>query len=166
MDSFEIKGDNGLLRISISEVFGFPNQTSHFGGYDCRADIEIRVPSYFVKGDFYTTTGEIFNFYEALNKCQKEIKGDAKYSTSEGNLELNVNFDELGHTEVYGRFQQTMGIGNNLSFEIKSDQSFIKYTVYQLLEIFKKYGNNYGKEGLPPPKDEKENKSLRWKFWK
>lgn len=98
MESFEIKGDNGLISIEIDEVFGFPNRTTHLGGYDCRANIEIKIPSYHAKGRFYTSTGEIFMFYEALNKCRKEIGGEARYSTFEGNLELKVTFDDSGHS--------------------------------------------------------------------
>lgn len=165
MESFQIKGDNGLIRIELDEVFGFPNQTSHFGGYECRADIEIKIPNYHVKGDFYTSTGEIFRFFEELNKCQKEIKGEAKYLTLEGNLELKVKFDNSGHAEINGRFQQSMGVENILHFEINSDQSFLKYTVDELKVFVNKYGDNKGIIRQSSRIEKEENKKPIWKFW-
>lgn len=164
MECFEIKGDNGLIRIEIDKVFGFPNQTSHFSGYECQADIEIKIPSYHVKGDFYISTGEIFRFYEELNRSQKEIKGEAKYLT-EGNLELKVKFDDSGHAEINGRFQQSMGTENVLHFEINSDQSFLKYTVDELEVIVNKYGDNKGIKKQSSRIEKEENKKPIWKFW-
>ena len=144
MESFEIKGDNGFLKIEIKEVFGFPNRTSHFGGYECRADIHIKIPSYQVEGNFYTSTGEIFKFYNELEKCQIVLKGKAEYSTMENNLEMIIKYNDLGRTEISGRFQQYMDAVNCLEFEINSDQSFIKNTLDELEVIVKKYGNMKG----------------------
>jgi len=149
MEIFEIKGDNGFLKIEIKEVFGFPNRTSHFGGYECRADIEIKIPSYHVKGDFHTSTGEIFRFYKELKKCQTELKGVAEYSTIDRNLDIKIEYKEFGQTLITGRFQQYMGSINCLEFEINSDQSYIKYTVDELQKIVKKYGDMKGKIKLP-----------------
>ncbi len=144
MESFEVKGDNGFLKIEIKEVYGFPDETSHFGGYECRADIEIKIPSYHVKGNFHTSTGEIFQFYEELSKCQIKLKGEVEYQTLENNLEIRVKYNNMGRTEITGKFQQSMGISNCLKFEINSDQSFIKYTVDELETIVNKYGNMTG----------------------
>jgi hypothetical protein len=140
MESFEIKGDNGTLKIGLKEVFGYPDQTSPFGGYDAKATIEIEVPNYHVLGDFYTTTGEIFSFDKALKKCQEELKGEAEYLTYEGNFGVKINYTESGRIKIRGKFQQHLGIENCLSFEISGDQSFMKFTIDQLALILKKYG--------------------------
>jgi hypothetical protein len=166
MESFEIKGDNGLIKIELRKVIGFPEKTSHFGGYDCQTDIEIKIPNYQVKGDLYTSTGEIFSFYNELKKCQDELTGEANYLTLEGNLELKVKYNELGQTVITGRYQQEMGIGNCLEFEIKSDQSFLKYTVEDLELIVNKYGGNKGIKFQLNTDSQRENNKLNWQFWK
>ncbi|MFT6937660.1 MAG: hypothetical protein ACJA1N_001964 [Saprospiraceae bacterium] len=166
MNNFEIKGDNGFLKVKIINVFGYPNRTSHLGGYECRASIEINIPSYQVKGTFYTSTGEIFRFYEELNKCQNELKGEAEYITAEPNLEINIKYNNMGQTKITGKFQQTLSNSNCLEFEIDSDQSFIKYTVDDLAEIVRKYGNMKGIKEEKNTSFETISKPSNWKFWK
>ena len=165
MEVFEIKGDNGFVKIEIKEIFGFPDETSHFGGYECRADIEIKIPSYSAKGDFYTSTGQLFEFYEELKVCQAQLKGEVKYLTFEGNFALKIKYTELGHVEISGMFHQSMSNINCLEFEINSDQSFLNYTVEELEVITSKYGNNKGVNRNLNLDSDKDDKSKNWKFW-
>ena len=56
MDSFTIKGENGFIKITIDEVFEFPDRTCHWGGYDVKATAEIKSGNFYVKSSFYTST--------------------------------------------------------------------------------------------------------------
>lgn len=38
---FSIEGPNGSIKIELEEVFGYPNQTSHFGGYDTKSRLYL-----------------------------------------------------------------------------------------------------------------------------
>ncbi len=145
MERFTIKGNDGFIKIGIKEVFGFPNKTSHTGGYDCMADIEINIPGYRATGDFYTSTGELFEFFSSLKQGQENLNGIAEYLTLEGNLNINVTYNELGQVRILGFFQQSMHIETLLKFEISSDQSYIKYTLDELEILVKKYGDLKGK---------------------
>ena len=144
MESFQIKGDDGEIKIKIEEVYGFPNQTCFSGGYECKAVVEIKIPCYHAKGTFYTSTGEVYRFYEQLKTCQEKVSGEANYSTLEGNFEMKVKYNALGQTEITGKYQHSLGVLNCLNFEIGSDQSFMKYTLAELEVIVKKYGGNKG----------------------
>lgn len=142
MERFEIKGDNGFIKIELKEVFRFPNKVSNFGGYECRADIEIKIPNYQVKGNFCTSTREIYNFCEDLKRCQSSLNGAANYSTYEGHLDLKIKYNGSGQAEITGSFQQSMLIPNCLAFEINSDQSYLKYSLDEIEMVVKKYGDN------------------------
>src|SRR5688500_5557745 len=104
MDYFEIKGDDGYIKVTLGEVFGFPDQTSHFGGYDTQSEIEIKSQSYFVKGTLWTTTGEIYDFYRKLEECQRHLSGTIEYNSYERNLQLQLTYDQLGHIKLAGEY--------------------------------------------------------------
>jgi hypothetical protein len=143
MEVFELKGDNGSLIIRIDTVFGFPNETSFKGGYDCEVEVEINVASYFVKSNFSTSTGELFKFYEKLKTCQAILNGNVKFDSYESNLELTVKY-KFGKVGIYGKYQENLAIENILEFNFDSDQSYLKKSVDQLERIINKYGGMKG----------------------
>ncbi|MCI2230366.1 hypothetical protein MC378_14395 [Polaribacter sp. MSW13] len=143
MEEFELKGDNGIITVGIEKTFGFPNETCFKGGYECVAGIEIKVGSYLVKSSFYTSTGELFKFYEKLKICQTELNGNAEFDSYENNLELNVKY-EIGKIEISGKYQENLGTDNILEFDFNSDQSYFEKPIEQLERIFDKYGGMKG----------------------
>ncbi len=143
MEEFELKGENGIITIQIKEIFGFPNETSLMGGYDCAVRIEIGVGSYLVKSSFYTSTGEPFKFYKKLKKCHDELNGIAEFDSYESNLELNIKY-ELGKILIRGKYQENLGVENILEFDFYSNQSYFKYSLDQLVQICNKYGGMKG----------------------
>ena len=145
MEEFELKGENGIITVEIEKTFDFPNKTCFKGGYECVVGIKIRVGSYSVKSSFYTSTGELFKFYEKLKTCQSELNGVAEFDSYEQNLELTVKSDS-GKISIFGTYQENLGIDNKLEFDFNSDQSYFKKSVEQLERIFDKYGGMKGVE--------------------
>ncbi|MBR9845776.1 MAG: hypothetical protein GYB35_06535 [Algicola sp.] len=143
MERFELKGENGIITVGIEKTFDFPNATCFKGGYECIVGIEIRVGSYFVKSSFYTSTGELFKFYEKLKICQSELNGVAEFDTYEEHLKLTVKYDS-GKISIWGTYQENLAIDNTLEFDFSSDQSYFKNSVEQLERIFNKYGEMKG----------------------
>ncbi len=144
MEKFEIIGENGFIRIYLTKVLGFPDTTSFFGGYDTESTIEIKSSSYYLKGFVWITTGNIFDFFQELEKCQKNVRGKAQLESYEQNLQLTVEYDEVGHVSVKGKFVEKYMEENILYFEIKGDQTFMNSTINELEDIHKKYGGNKG----------------------
>ena len=144
MEKFEIKGEKGFFRISLTRIIGFPETTSAFGGYDTESTIEVKSSNYYFKGLVWITTGNIFNFFQELEKCQKNLKGIAQLESYEKNLQLTVQYDELGHIVITGKFIENHIGRNILYFEIKGDQTFINSTISELETIYKRYGDNKG----------------------
>ena len=87
MDKFSIKGDNDFITVTFDKVFGFPESTSHWRGYDLNAFIEIKSRNFIVKSSFYTSTGELFEFLQQLKTCNEKVAGNIKYTSCEGDLE-------------------------------------------------------------------------------
>ena len=146
MEDFILLGQGGFLKLSIEEVFGFPDRTCHLGGYDTKSTIEIKSGNYYVKGEFYTSTGELFEFYEQLTDCYDRVNGSAKFLSSEQNLDLTVEFNEQGHIRVFGTFSEYAHRINELKFEFETDQTFITSTLNELQSITRKYGGMKGIE--------------------
>jgi hypothetical protein len=144
MDKFELIGNNGFIKIHLAKVLGFPEMTSTFGGYDSESIIEIKSSNYHIIGNLWITTGDIFNFYQELKKCQKMIQGIAHLDSYENNLQMAVCYNELGHVLIKGKFIEKYIENNCLEFELQSDQSFIFSTMIELEDIYKKYGDNKG----------------------
>ncbi|MCX2738872.1 WapI family immunity protein [Pontibacter anaerobius] len=145
MEEFSIIGDNrNYIKISFQEVYGFPESTCHWGGYEFRATVEIKSGSFTVKSFFWTSTGELYEFYKKLESCNSELKGNVKFVNYEDNLEFAAKYDELGHVNVQGRFNELDELNNELVFEFNSDQSFISSTLEELKPLVLKYGDMKG----------------------
>ena len=144
MEKFELKGENGFVSIQITRVFGFPESTSPFGGYDTESTIEIKCSNYYIKGLVWITTGDIFNFYKEMKECQENLKGQAKLNSYENNLLSTLKYDEFGHVVLKGKFTEKYMEENTLEFELKSDQSFMNSTLKDLELLVSKYGDNTG----------------------
>ena len=99
INTFLLKSVHEFIELNIIEVFGFPEQTSCFGGYEARGTLNLNIGCYTINdGDLYFTTGEIYKFYKELEKCYSELTGIATFKTYEGNLEIIMSFSEkTGH---------------------------------------------------------------------
>lgn len=145
-NEFIIRADKGSFYLKIEEVFGFPDATCHMGGYDTKSLIEINSSKYSARGFIYISTGQLFNFYTSLENCYKDLIGSASLHCTEGNLEMNVFFDGLGHASVSGRFKEDQSKENELRFEFITDQTYLWQAVSGLSDIVEEYGDNYGKK--------------------
>ncbi len=142
MDKFELNGSDGRIIIQIKDIW-FPNTTCFAGGYDCLVEIEIKVKSYFVKSCFYTSTGEIFEFYKKLKTCQVALNGIAEFNSYEKNFELKAEY-KSGQIRLTGKYQEDFSVHNTLLFDFTSDQSYFKSSIEELEKIFTKYGGLKG----------------------
>ena len=137
--AFEIIGRNDeRIKLEITEVYGYPEQTSFRGGYDVVCNLEITAGVYSVYSDhYYSSTGALYDFYTALQKCYDSLNGKAKYAVycAENDLEFEVVFDQ-GRVEVIGSYSHDDPTSNNsLHFEFVSDQSYFVAVLNDLKKI-------------------------------
>ena len=144
-EGFTIQGESGnFIRINFREVYGFPETTSVWGGYDLRSALEIKSSGFQVNAQLFTSTGELFLFYQQLQQCNNLLTGSAVYSSYEHDLAFAAQYDNMGHVNISGRFVEHREGDNELKFEFLTDQSFIQGTLSQLNGLVKKYGNMQG----------------------
>jgi hypothetical protein len=142
---FVVRGKEGsFIQIALDEAFDFPNMTSHFGGYDARGIVEIKSGNYYIKGELWFSTGEIYEFYNRLVRCFTDLQGVATFCTSEANLKLEVKFNNRGQVVIEGYFKEFAHEYNELKFEIESNQSFFVETLDGLKQIVNHYGDLRG----------------------
>jgi len=144
MEEFIIQGGADFVKIAFEEIYGFPESTCHFGGYDTRSYVEISSGNFKVRSQLYVSTGEIFEFYRKLSNANEVLKGEIHFGNYESNLEVNLKYDSNGHLSVKGHFYELGEFGNELNFEFVSDQTYIQSTLRQLQLIAEKYGDMKG----------------------
>jgi hypothetical protein len=144
MEYFKINGNGNFIQITFEEVYGYPDTTSHFGGYEVRSKLEIKSKGFKVASTLWTTTGELFQFYQTLKISYEKVFGVVNFKTYEGNLEFSISYDVMGHVNIKGVFIEYNEFVNKLYFEFNTDQTFIKTTVQELEVIVDKYGTMLG----------------------
>jgi len=144
MDEFRIEGKNGYIQVCLDKLFEFPNNISFAGGYDGKWKLEIKSSSYYVNGEIYASTGEIYKFYCSLKECYNKLNGTAELLIYDHNLQLAVRFDKLGNVIIYGEYVEKVDEDNRLIFEIISDQSYMHKAINDLEKLVNKYGDLRG----------------------
>ncbi len=144
MSEFKIAGNKDFILVKLVEVLGFPDRTTHWGGYDAIADIEMSVGNLSANSKFYLSTGNIFTFYEELKECYEKLSGKAIFESYEKNLNFEVIFELTGKIRIAGNFIENHHSQNELKFELQSDQSYLPQTLLQLSKIVRQYGNQKG----------------------
>lgn len=136
--------DNEYLRLTIDEVFGFPNEIAYGGGYGARGSLDIQVGPYNVHANHCFTTGELYDFYCQLQKCYDSISGESILTNTDQELELKLSFDKTGKIFVTGEFQSRLDISNRLCFEMTTDQTYISDVLADLRKVYQKFGDSSG----------------------
>jgi len=144
MLAFCLNGYGEYIKLSIDEVFGYPDETSYGGGYGARGNIQISIGGYQVNSQHYFTTGELFMFRQSLSQCYKTLSGIAKLNNTESELDLTVSFRKYGKVQITGCFQERPDLANRLEFEIESDQTCILQVIQQLGLVEKVFGGMKG----------------------
>ncbi|WP_223654578.1 hypothetical protein, partial [Hymenobacter psoromatis] len=135
MDSFSVRGFNGFLEVEIDKIFGFPDQTSHFGGYDTESRVKVESNGFSVDSKLWLSTGEVFDLYNSLREAHEKLNGSAKFESSERNLSFAINYELLGRVSIQGEFRDNKLEDNFLRFEISSDQSYLNRTLVELTQF-------------------------------
>ena len=144
MNEFAINSNHQFIKFTFQEVYGFPEKTCFKGGYAVRALVEIKSANFQVQSVLFTSTGELYQFYLQLKKCNQDMLGKACYITYEENLRFYVEYAGFGHTIIKGIFTGQSNGENEFKFEFHSDQSFVAIAIQELESIFRDYGSMKG----------------------
>jgi len=145
MDEFTIGGRGGHLRIRFDEVFGFPHETSYYGGYDVKGKLDIQSGNYFVKeAEVWFSTGQVFQLYVQLQEMYHHLSGNISFTGAESDFEFDLEMTRQGQIKIHGHFQELSSEDNVLHFEYESDQSYLDSTLKSLKAITHHYGDMKG----------------------
>jgi hypothetical protein len=84
-------------------------------------------------------TKEFVAFRSQLRELCKALKGEATFTTMEGQLTLNLVGDGRGGITLKGEALDQPGIGNCLTFELALDQTYLASTLDgldQVIDVF------------------------------
>ena len=143
-EKFAIQGEDGSIKVRLKQVFDFPTATCHWGGYDAVATIKIKAGDFRVISECYLSTGQLYELLQQFIACNEQLSGVVPFTSYEGNLKFEAQYDNLGHVSLTGSFWANSQFDNKLLFTIVTDQTFIRKTIGQLVLIVRKYGNNQG----------------------
>lgn len=149
--AFCLNGYNEKIELQITELLGFPDNTSYEGGYDVRGTLHIEVGCYTVHTDnFYFATGVLYRFLEQLIECYETLNGEAKYKhLLENDLEFTLEMTSLGHALVRGAFQENSAKANVLHFEMETDQTCLKSVIKDIKNVMNIFGDYSGLKKHP-----------------
>ena len=146
MFEFKIEGKEGYIELAILEVFGFPQNTSHNGGYDAKGYIKIKSRGYYAEGEIWISTGEVYLLYEGLKSAYEKLEGKVEFYATDGNyLKVDIEFLERGNVSIKGVYEESYTYENELKFTIDSNQSYFEQTLRDLKLIVDEYGDMQGK---------------------
>lgn len=146
--AFCLHGSNGKIELTITETLGFPADTSYEGGYDVKGSLDIDIGCYVVRFDDYCfSTGVLRGFMEELEKCYETLRGKAVYKRLwENDFAFTLEMTDSGHAVVNGTFQEDPVMNNKLTFELQTDQTYVKPVISDLRKIIRLFDALSGSE--------------------
>jgi hypothetical protein len=119
------------------EVVNYERAASGESHDDNWVNVAVRVSAGAFSGTFAASfiTDEFVAFRSQLRELYKTLKGEATFTTMEGQLALNVVGDGRGGITLKGEALDQPGIGNCLTFELALDQTYLASTLDGLDQI-------------------------------
>ena len=82
---------------------------------------------------------DLYAFIDQLGFLQKNLKGEAVFDNIEGNINLKLSTDRLGHIVIDGSLWHPNNMDLKTSFKIDSDQTFLPNLITECKEIIRHY---------------------------
>lgn len=128
-----------LLIEAISRTH--PNCNDYWDGnwISCKVCINSGSFNAEIKNDICLRADEFKSFLEGIELLYESLKGVAKYSSTEGWLDLEISGDGKGHMCAKGYVLDKHHDGNKLEFCMNFDQTSIPCTINGLKGLLDKY---------------------------
>jgi hypothetical protein len=123
------------------EVLNYERPASGEYHDDNWVNVAVSVSAGAFTGNFAASflTEEFVAFRSQLRELYKTLKGEATFTTMEGQLTLNLVGDGRGGITLKGEALDQPGIGNCLIFELALDQTYLASTLDgldQVIDVF------------------------------
>lgn len=117
-------GGTQYERIEVT-ILGYERQPSGDRDDDNWLTVQVSISAGGFRGSFGASfrTVEIVGFRDQLAKLCETLKGRAVFDTIENQLMLQIDGNGLGSMQVSGEAWDESSVGNQLKFEIRTDQT-------------------------------------------
>lgn len=106
-------------------------------GYEwLSARVKIDAGSFIGSVSMSILCSELMRFKEELEPLYRTLRGKAEFNTIERQLHLVVTVDKTGHVTVQGELMDGAGVGNELHFTLRFDQTLLWHTIAEIDEAF------------------------------
>ncbi|MFC7686431.1 hypothetical protein [Ureibacillus sp. GCM10028918] len=142
---FHLLGDENE-KVEIGVVTrSHPNTTDYWDINWIDSIVNVEIPGYVVQ--FYASlrTDELSDFLHELKLMNRNLKGKAILSNLDSYIHFECEMDRLGKMKWSGKTCFPAGNGAELTFEFKSDQSYLERLIKELesiLSVFPVIGNS------------------------
>ena len=132
--NFEIFDAGDIIRLEPIQVYDDTTQLDWDRNWiKTKVTVKGGVFSGQFMADFMTTDFELFK--RDIKNLDKDFNGTAKLEPAEGQLELHISGDGLGHFEVRCKATDQPGYGGTLSFVLGFDQTELPRLINELDKI-------------------------------
>ena len=135
---FELKDSGDFIRIELINL-NYPNAELDWDRNWIKSKVIVRAGGFSGQFQCDLMTTDFERFKQSLSQLYDKLDGTASFDTIEGQIEIKINGDGIGHFEADCSVMDDAGMGNKLDFEINFDQTIIPEMVRQLNNITKTF---------------------------
>ncbi|SIN70035.1 WapI family immunity protein [Algoriphagus halophilus] len=135
---FELKDSGDFIRIELMNL-NYPNAELDWDRNWIKSNVIVKAGGFSGQFECDLMTTDFERFKKSLSQLYDKLDGTASFNTMEGQVEIKIKGDGIGHFEADCSVMDDAGIGNKLDFEINFDQTIISEMVRQLNDITKTY---------------------------
>jgi hypothetical protein len=133
-----LKGDKGEVALEILN-YENPGALSLEDSNWLRAVLHVHAGPFSGAIEFGMTADELSLLYDQLAASTSTLSGRIRFATTEGNWELNVDFERSGTAIMSGVVTPRQAGGNALHYEFLSDPINLEAAVRDLQRMTKEY---------------------------
>lgn len=135
---FELTESRSFIRLELMNSI-YPNAELVWDRNWVKSNVSVRVGGF--SGQFETDlrTNDFEKFKKDLVILYDKLDGTASFDTLEGQVNITIKGDGIGHFEAACVVMDKPGTGNTLEFELNFDQTSIPEILQQLDNISTKY---------------------------
>jgi len=131
MTYFELKDSGDFIRIGLSKL-NYPNAELDWDRNWIKSNVEVKAGGFSGQFECDLMTTDFERFKQSLSKLYDKLDGTASFNSYEGQVEIKIEGDGIGHFVADCSVMDNVGIGNQLDFEINFDQTIIPEMLRQL----------------------------------
>lgn len=135
---FELKDSGDFIRIDLQNL-NYPTAELDWDRNWIKSKVTVKAGGFSGRFSCDLMTTDFERFKRGLTLLYDKLDGTASFDTIEGQVEIKIKGDGIGHFEANCFVMDQAGIGNKLDFEINFDQTIIPEMIRQLNDITTTY---------------------------